>query len=194
MVKRMAAIFFLISLLLAPPSLQAGVEEEALWSELRAGGYVVLLRHAVTEPGTGDPPGFRLGDCSTQRNLSAQGRADARRIGEAFRRHQVPVFGVWSSRWCRCLETAQLAFGKAKPAPMLDSMYEDGEAAIKQKIRALRAALARRPPGGNLILVTHNRNVHALTGLSPASGEMVVVRPDASGMLKVIGRLDLPAS
>lgn len=181
-----------LAALLALP-LHAAADDQAAWAALRAGDHVVLLRHAATESGIGDPPGFRLDDCRTQRNLSAQGRADARRIGDAFRRQRIPVSEVWSSRWCRCLDTARLAFGKAMPAPMLDSMFGGEQAAADEKIRALRAALARRTDAGNLVLVTHNRNIQALTGVSPASGEMVVVKPDAAGMLQVIGRLDVPA-
>ena len=108
--------------LLAPTSAGA---DEALWALLRGGGQVVLMRHATTTPGVGDPPGFRLGDCPTQRNLTDAGRDEARRIGAAFRSRDVPVGRVLSSRWCRCLETAQLAFGRAEPWDALDSIFED---------------------------------------------------------------------
>lgn len=191
--RRISVALFVLGVLSAFP-LRSAADDEALWSALKAGGHVVLLRHAVTESGIGDPPGFRLDDCRTQRNLSAQGRADARRIGAAFRSRQIPVSAVWSSRWCRCLDTAQLAFGKATPAPMLDSMFEDARPAIDRKLRDLQAALTGYADSGNLVLVTHNRNIQALTGVSPGSGEMVVVRPDAAGKLQVIGRLDVPAS
>lgn len=166
---------------------------EAVWSALRSGGHVVLIRHAVTEAGIGDPPGFKLGDCRTQRNLSDEGRADARRIGEEFRRRAIPVSEVLSSRWCRCLDTARLAFGRATPSAMLDSMFNDNDPQRNQeKVGAVKDAIARRAPSGNLVLVTHNRNIAAITGVSPASGEMVVVMPDAGGTLKVIGRLRVP--
>ena len=84
----------------------------ALWALLGRGGHAVLLRHAVTDTGVGDPPGFRLGVCATQRNLSEQGRSDARRLGEELRARRVPVAGLLSSPWCRCLDTARLAFGR----------------------------------------------------------------------------------
>lgn len=198
MLRRNAShVLWVLFALLALP-LRAAADDDALWTALRAGGHVILLRHAVTEPGVGDPPGFKLGDCRTQRNLSAQGQNDARRIGEAFRRHQVPISEVWSSRWCRCLDTARLVFGRATPVPMLDSMFEDAQPAIDRKIREVHAALARPMDTGNLVLVTHNRNIQALTGVSPASGEMVVVKvvvkPDAAGALQVVGRLNVPAS
>ena len=76
---------------------------------------VVLVRHAITTPGVGDPPAFRLDDCATQRNLTDEGRGDARRLGEAFRARGIPVARVLSSPWCRCLETGRLAFGAAEP-------------------------------------------------------------------------------
>jgi broad specificity phosphatase PhoE len=164
--------------------------DEAVWSALKSGHHVVLIRHAITEPGIGDPPGFVHGKCSTQRNLSAQGRLDAKRIGEAFRSRNIPISDVLSSRWCRCLDTASLAFGKATPSPMLDSMFNDREKPADEKVREVFAAVNRRPSSGNLVLVTHNQNIQALTGVSPASGEMVVVTLE-NGKFRVIGRLNL---
>lgn len=169
-----------------------GADDESVWSALRSGRHVVLIRHAITEPGIGDPPGFRIGDCGTQRNLSEQGRKDAARIGEAFRRREIPVSEVLSSRWCRCLDTARLAFGRATPVPMLDSMFNDKEKPAEEKIREVFEYVARRPETGNLVLVTHNQNIQALTGVSPASGEMVVVTPEQKGKFRVIGRIASP--
>src|SRR5262245_646254 len=83
--------------------------DDGLWKLLRGGGQVLLIRHASTTPGVGDPEGFKLEDCATQRNLSEQGRAEARRLGEAVRRNRIPIERVASSPWCRCLDTAQLA-------------------------------------------------------------------------------------
>jgi phosphohistidine phosphatase SixA len=165
--------------------------DEALWSALKSGGHIVLIRHAVTDPGIGDPPSFTIGDCSTQRNLSTKGRADAKRIGEAFRSREIPVSDVLSSRWCRCIDTAQLAFGRVKPASMLDSMFNDRERSAEEKIREVFASLARGTGAGNLILVTHARNIEALTGVSPSSGEMVVVTLDGPRKFRLIGRLDV---
>lgn len=167
-------------------------DEASLWSALKSGGYIVLVRHAVTESGIGDPPGFRLGDCSTQRNLSAKGRAEAKRIGAAFRRREIPISDVQSSRWCRCIDTAQLAFGRVKPAAMLDSMFNDATASKNKKVNEVLAAVARHNGPGNLVLVTHATNIQALTGVSPSSGEMVVTALDGPLKLKVIGRLGVP--
>lgn len=163
--------------------------DEAVWSALKSGHYVVLIRHAITDPGVGDPPGFVLGDCSTQRNLSTQGRSDAKRIGEAFRSRGIPISEVLSSRWCRCLDTAKLAFGKAVPMPMLDSMFNESGKPVQEKTRAVLAAAARRPSSGNLVMVTHNRNILEMTGESVSSGEMVIAEV-RNGKFKVVGRID----
>jgi broad specificity phosphatase PhoE len=173
-------------------------DEDALWQKLRGGGVTVLMRHAATDPGIGDPPGFRLSQCATQRNLSDAGRQDARRIGAAFRLHGINPGAVWSSRWCRCLDTARLAFGRAEPEPGLDSMFNEDAAASAEKLRILRARLAARRETTPLVLVTHDVNIRALTGQSLAPGEMVLTQL-RDGKLDVIGRLairagDLPAA
>lgn len=159
------------------------------WQVLQAGEAVVLLRHA-SAPGGGDPPGFRIDDCASQRNLSEAGREEARRIGEALRARQVPIARVVTSRWCRCRETAALAFGAAQPNPILDSLH--GRAAeAPARTEALRAVIGEwRGAGGNLVLVTHHANILALTGVAVGSGEMLVVRP---GDLSIAGRIPVAA-
>ena len=187
--RRRAVLFLLTTLATAHA---AGPGSEAVWQGLRAGGVIVLMRHAATDPGIGDPPGFRLGQCATQRNLSDAGRRDARAIGAAFRRRGIVPGDVWSSRWCRCLDTARLAFDQVKPEPTLDSMFNDDEAASAAKLRELRAKLAARRETSLLVLVTHDVNIRALAGASLAQGEMVVtvLRGDR---LEVIGRLNAHA-
>jgi phosphohistidine phosphatase SixA len=161
---------------------------EPVWDALRGGGKVVVLRHASTEPGLGDPPGFRLDDCATQRNLSEVGRAEARRIGAAFVLRAVPVARVLSSRWCRCVETARLAFGRVESWASLDSFFDD-RSREPQQTRAVRALIAEPLTGGNLILVTHQVNITALTGIAPAMGEMVVLSPEPGENFRIAGRL-----
>ena len=161
---------------------------EPVWDVLRGGGQIVMLRHASTEPGLGDPPGFRLDDCATQRNLSEAGRAEARRIGAAFVRRAVPVARVLSSRWCRCVETARLAFGRVEPWSPLDSFFDD-RSREPQQTRAVLTLIAEPFTGGNLILVTHQVNITALTGIVPATGEMVVLSPEPGGKFRIVGRL-----
>ena len=193
MFKRL--FILLIACLSLSPAIAADrASQDNLWSSLKSGKYIVLIRHAQTEAGTGDPSGFTVDDCSTQRNLSAKGRADAKRIGDAFRSRQIPIADVLSSRWCRCLDTAQLAFGRVTPAPMLDSMFNDpNQNSDEKKVREVFVAAARHmgSGSGNLIFVTHAWNIQALAGVSPSSGEMVVVTLDGPDKFKVIGRLDV---
>jgi phosphohistidine phosphatase SixA len=168
------------------------VDADELWSALRGGTHVVLFRHASTEPGLGDPPGFRVDDCATQRNLSEAGREESRRIGAAFRKYGVAFGRVLSSRWCRCLETARLAFGRADPWPALDSFFDDRSREPEQT-RAVRSLIAEPRAGGNLVLVTHQVNITALTGIVPAAGEMIVLSSGPGGPVRAVGRLGAAA-
>ncbi len=190
--------FFVCLAVLAGANLMAPAlaqdDEGALWRRLQGGGHVLVIRHAATEPGVGDPPGFTLQDCASQRNLSAAGRADAQALGAAFKRHRVPVGQVLSSRWCRCIDTARLAFGRVETAPMLDSGMADDDTARQRKLAGLRAAVAAYRGGANLVLVTHDVNIRALTGDRLAQGEMVVATPKGDGSLAVVGRLGVPRS
>jgi broad specificity phosphatase PhoE len=174
-----------IALLASAPLMAA---DSALWQRLQAGGYVLLIRHAATDPGIGDPPGFRLADCSTQRKLSEHGKRAARAIGAAFRQRGIPLGPVLSSRWCRCLDTARLAFGRVEEAPMLDSMFRDSEAAGRAKVREVLARVGAFKDKTNLVLVTHDVNIRALVNESVAQGEIVVARPGPD-RLDVVGRL-----
>ncbi|MGE5161250.1 MAG: histidine phosphatase family protein [Betaproteobacteria bacterium] len=163
----------------------------ALWSELERGGVVLLLRHAQTEAGVGDPPGFRIGDCSTQRNLSDEGRRQARRIGAALAARPVRIDQVLSSQWCRCLDTARLAFPKVvvEPYPALNSFFED-RATEPQQTREAAARIAAVRAPANVVFVTHQVNIIALAGVSVAPGEAVLAR-SAGGSVRVLGRLAL---
>ncbi|CAO3453459.1 histidine phosphatase family protein [Azospirillum largimobile] len=143
-------------------------------------GLVVLMRHAEA-PGTGDPPGFTLDDCATQRNLSGDGRAQAERIGERLRQLGIAKARVLSSQWCRCLETARLLdLGPVKEMSALNSFIRRPEEE-KDKITELRQFLADLPRDGQpVVLVTHQVTVTALTGIFPASGEAVLLRANGT--------------
>ena len=163
--------------------------EADLWPELRKGGGIVLFRHALA-PGTGDPAGFVLDDCSTQRNLDARGRADAKQIGATFRDKAIPVDKVLTSQWCRCEETARLAFpGQVEDAPAFNSFFQNRSGKAAQTEEALKQLKAWSGPG-TLVVVTHQVNITALTGVFPASGEGIVVAMK-NGVLTVVGRLKL---
>ena len=163
------------------------------WRRLREGKYVVIVRHAATVPGLGDPPGFKLGDCSTQRNLSEEGRAHARALGERFRAERVPVARVYTSPWCRCRETAMLAFGKAEDWEPLSSFFDfpDREAEMTAAVKRRIATYARRKPAGNVVMVTHNVNIAALSRRSVAQSEMVLMRPEGCCDARVAGQLKI---
>lgn len=162
--------------------------DEALWALLGQGGQVVLIRHAVTTPGTGDPPGMKLEDCASQRNLSDEGRREAARLGEALKQRKVPVAQVLASPWCRCLETARIAFGRAPEVnAALGNLFGRPERTEAQ-VAQLKKLVAKAPRGGNLFLVTHGSTTYALTGVSPGTAEMVILTPQPGGF-KVAGRL-----
>jgi len=168
--------------------LHASGADQAAWDLLRQGGVAVLVRHA-NAPGTGDPAHFRLDDCATQRNLSEEGRRQARALGEAFRREQVAIDAVYSSQWCRCKETAALAFGSFEEHPPLNSFFgRPGETA--ERLRDMQGLLDRsRPIRGVLVLVTHQVNITALTGLASAEGEVVVARIHEGGRVQAVARV-----
>ena len=111
-------------------------------------------------------------------------------MGEAFRSRGVPVSDVRSSQWCRCLETAKIAFGRAEPWPAINSVFADRSQEPAQRRAVLELASKVKPPR-NLVLVTHNYNIDALVGVSPAKAEIVVARPD-NGELRVVGRIPPP--
>ena len=172
----------------------AAAQEDPAWGLLRAGTQVILVRHAATDMSQRDQEGSPLTDCSRQRNLTDEGRADARKIREAFRLRAIPVGRVLSSPYCRCLETARLAFGEPTPWLALQSSESD------PVVQAERTAEIRRlagtvPTDGNLILVTHQFTIRAVTGVDTAEGEMLVLSPHGDGTFEILGRMapeDLP--
>lgn len=163
-------------------------DETVLWRTLSLKGYVALLRHAIA-PGTGDPSGFALGDCRTQRNLSEEGREQAARIGALFRENGMEKSQVFSSQWCRCLETARLlGLGPVTELPMLNSFFQRPERRNRQT-QELEKWLASQDLDGPLVLVTHQVNITALTGVYPASGDLVVIRPLENGKISAVGTI-----
>ena len=149
------------------------------------------MRHGATDTTTGDPPGFLLGDCATQRNLSEAGRDQSRRVGARIRAERVPIAQVFTSPWCRCRETAMLAFGKADDWEALSSTFAlpESEADFSERVRKRVGGYSTRRLQGNVVMVTHNVNIAALTKLSVAPAEIVVVRPDGCCGLRVVTRI-----
>lgn len=159
------------------------------WQLLQS-GTAVLFRHALA-PGVGDPADFRLNDCTTQRNLNEIGRQQSRSLGQQFRQRNIPVGRVLTSQWCRTRETAALAFpGLFQDEPAFNSFFGDRSTEAQQTRAALQILSQWRGPGV-LVVVTHQVNITALTGIVPDSGEGVIVRY-GQGRLEVLGRLSIP--
>lgn len=186
--RRRFAIF-LLSLGFSGPARIAVADEAAnAWNALRAGGHVALMRHADAPGGVGDPPGFRLEDCATQRNLSPKGRTDAETIGSRLKREGIAFDKILSSPWCRCIDTARLMnLGTVAPEATFGNVVvlRDQREALAAGARAL---IANWRASGNLLVVTHGASILALTGISPASGEIVVVK-GGSERATSVGRL-----
>jgi phosphohistidine phosphatase SixA len=166
----------------------ASADEAEAWAALRAGGHVALMRHTDAPGGGGDPPGFRVDDCATQRNLSARGREDAARIGARLKSEGIAVERIVSSPWCRCMDTATLLqLGPVAAEPTFGNVVVLSDQ--RQSLTAgARAVIDQWNGSGILLVVTHGANIAALTGVSPASGEIVVVRKGSGGS-DVVGRL-----
>ena len=173
-------------LLLCAVSASSAHGTESIWEAMRAPGSVVVVRHSYA-PGTFDPPTARIGDCSTQRNLDESGRAQAKRIGEAFRQHGIAVGTVWSSPRCRCLDTGRLAFGRAQPWDALGGSLRNEDLRQRQLVE-IRKAIAEHRSGPPLVLVTHGSVVSDLTELNVQMGAFVVMRRGADGRHEVAGR------
>jgi phosphohistidine phosphatase SixA len=155
---------------------------------LRAGGLAVLMRHARTTAGAGDPPGYRLGDCATQRNLDEAGRAQAEHVGRWFTKNGIAPAHVRNSPWCRCRDTARLAFGRSEDWPALGNIF-DRELELAH-VAEVRRFIARLKPGELAVLVSHGVTIAALTGAHPAPAEGVLVRATKRDeRLEVVARL-----
>jgi phosphohistidine phosphatase SixA len=186
----MRVVLIVLMVLCAVPAAAAD-DPAALWALLRDGGRVALVRHAATAGGVGDPPGFRLEDCATQRNLTEKGREDAKALGERFRAHGIQAGKVLSSEWCRCRDTATLMeLGPIEIAPTFNNAFTLRDR-VDQLTAGARAIVAAWKGPGTLVVHTHGANLRPLTGIDPGEGGMVVVSPDAAsaGGFRVEGRI-----
>ncbi len=169
-------------LALGPAYGNTQVREAAVFAGLlRQGGCAVLIRHAQTEPGLGDPPGFRLDECGTQRQLSLAGREQSKRLGQWFAQRKLLPREVRSSQWCRCRHTAELAFGSATEWTALNSTFGDSRPQAGQTAQ-LRERLAQIPERQFEVWVTHQVNMTDLTDQYPAMGEAFLV--DTTGRMR----------
>jgi len=167
----------------------SNLSDKHLFNLARDKGVVFLLRHALA-PGMGDPKNFDVNDCRTQRLLSEEGRSQARMVGEKFRQSGVKSARVKSSQWCRCKETAKLLkLGLVEEIEFLNSFFDRPEREEPQTT-ALRKWLFEQVSTSGLILVTHQVNITALTGVFPSSGELVVIRLKKPSGIQVVGTID----
>jgi phosphohistidine phosphatase SixA len=188
---RFAGFLLVIALLMT----QAGAAEDSqeAWAALAKGGHIALIRHGNAPPGYGgDPPGFRLDDCKTQRNLDDMGREQAKALGEAFRAHGVRVDRVLSSPVCRCLDTARLmAVGNVESS---SALLPDRDPKAPVRLRELKEIVSAWRGPGTLVLVTHGFTIRPLIGMVPEQAEALVLKPaPGSGAgAELVGRIAAP--
>jgi len=152
------------------------VSAQANWIPAKDGDKIILIRHSIA-PGTGDPNGFKINDCKTQRNLNQEGIKQSLKIGKLFKKNNIKIDLVLSCQWCRCKDTAKLAFKRYKEFPALNSTYQTPfDKNEKKQIEELKEYISKwNGNGGNLILVTHYVIITAITNVSPRSGEIVII-------------------
>lgn len=182
--------FVFVGILLLANSMDSVSANSEVIRSLQINGHIALMRHSIA-PGNGDPATFSIEDCSTQRNLSAEGRKQARTTGDFLRANGVKNLHIYSSQWCRCVDTAKLLdYGKVNELSILNSFYAQRELEPSQT-RALKQWIFNRSDPAPAILVTHQVNITSLTGIYPSSGEIVVVKISESD-LEVIGTIEPP--
>ena len=163
----------LIIFLILTNGIKADTETQVL-KNLKNGGNLIFIRHAYA-PGGGDPDNFEINDCSTQRNLSVAGREQAKKIGKFFHENQIPIDKVISSEWCRCKDTAQIAFKRFETKDFLNSFFSKKfyKNRIKQ-IKDLNKYIDKWDSSKNLVLVTHYVLITEVLNYAPSSGEIVI--------------------
>ncbi len=177
----------LLSLVISIPVLAADNNGEA-WAALREGRAVLMMRHALA-PGMGDPARFELGDCSTQRNLNDEGRAQARSWKPFLAEHGIDEARVYSSQWCRCMDTAtEMNVGDVTDWPPLNSFFQNRSEGPRQT-REIIEGVNKMGEGAPIILVSHQVNTTALTGVYPASNEGVIIALPLSDAPEILARV-----
>ena len=153
---------------------QSKASEQA-WNIAQEGNKIILIRHSLA-PGGGDPVGFKINDCKTQRNLNKKGINQSKKIGKLFKKNKVPIDQVLSSQWCRCRDTAKYAFGDYKEFTALNSTFQSpyNKNEGKQLKELYNYVKKWNGKGKNLILITHYSIITAVTTAVPSSGEMVI--------------------
>lgn len=184
--KKVIIIAFIFAFTTYAP---ASFSDESVWEKLRQGGYVILMRHATADKSKKNAHVLNLNDCSVQRILSPLGREESLWIGNAFRNQSVPIASIFTSKYCRCKDTATLAFQSAiswSPLNLLDALPNEAREAqtdiVTQRIAAYRGLK-------NIIMVTHQPNITALIFEVVEPGEFLVLKPNQSGEFDIVGQL-----
>lgn len=166
-------------------------QTKILLDGLHQGGFVIFMRHAATDHTQKDANSNDLTNCAQQRNLSVEGRSQAKAVGEAFKALQIPVGDVYSSVFCRCLDTAKIAFGKAISSPKISSIQDLPVAERDVRVKALRDLLHRAPQSNtNTVIVSHLYLFEFAAGLSVDEGEIAIFKPKADGSrIDFVGRM-----
>jgi len=155
-------------------SFQINASEHA-WNLAEEGDKIILVRHSLA-PGGGDPPGFKIDDCDTQRNLNRKGVNQSKKIGKLFKKNKIPIDQVLSSQWCRCKDTAKYAFGNFKEFTALNSTFQSpyNKNEPKQLKELYNFVKKWNGKGRNLVLITHYSIITSVTNAVPSSGEIVI--------------------
>jgi phosphohistidine phosphatase SixA len=186
----LTSVILSLTFLIAMPTAASAADQSDVINRLKAGGHILMIRHALA-PGNGDPPNFKIDDCATQRNLDDTGRDQARSIGVWLRNNDVTSARVYSSQWCRCLETARLLnLGPVQELAALNSFYERTQDR-GPNLKALNDFISQQPVKGELIvLVTHFVTISGIAGTGVSSGEGVLLALHEKAPYTVVGRLD----
>ena len=156
-------------------------------SELKKGGKIIFIRHAYA-PGGGDPNNFDINDCDTQRNLNNEGRFQSKKIGDFFKKNEISIEKVYSSEWCRCKETASIAFRSFETKNFLNSFFSERFAKNREnQVENFNKFINNWNGKRNLIFVTHYVVISEILNYAPASGEIIV----SDKQLKVIDTLEI---
>ena len=182
----MKKILIILLLGLLNPSNNSFGSDKIL-NSLQEGGKLIFIRHAIA-PGNGDPNNFNLEDCSTQRNLNEKGIKQSQKIGFFFKNNKIKIDKVISSEWCRCKDTAQIAFGKFETFNALNSFYDEkfSKNEFKQ-IEDLQKYINSWDSKKNLVLVTHFVVISSILNIASSSGEVII----SDKNLKVIGTVNI---
>ena len=165
--------FILIIFITLASSIKAEINKNLI-KELKNGNKLIFIRHAYA-PGGGDPKNFDIIDCSTQRNLDERGKKQAKKIGDFFTKNQISFDRVYSSEWCRCKDTAKIAFREYEAKNFLNSFFSYKFSINKnEQMKNLKKFVKNYPNPKNIIFVTHYVVITEALNYAPASGEIVI--------------------